>query len=199
MHRCIRWKDAEGGLDSGDAPPDNFALSSDINEELESISTGAGDDFRKIACLELSLYLQNQLLRDSDVFSMANSIELRLPFLDLEVVKNALTLPGNYHMNYIQGKRILRTMLRAIYPQMPLDRKKKGFILPWEYWLHSSLKEMVFDKLHKAALYKNVGLDFKQGKKVFEDFLKHNPLVSWYQVWSLFVLLDWQERNKVTI
>jgi asparagine synthase (glutamine-hydrolysing) len=197
LHRCIRWKGASGGLQNGDALPDNFFIPHEIRETL--LSGDDGDDFKNITLLELNFYMGNQLLRDSDVFSMANSVELRVPFLDIDVVRRALTLPKSYHQQFWKGKKITREILKEICPGLPLNRKKMGFTFPWESWLRGDLKEMISETLFNKTLYKNVGLDFQEGKKIFGDFLINHPLVSWYQIWSLFTFLNWQERNRISV
>lgn len=196
IHRCIRWRGAADVLFPGEIPPGEFSVPHGIWEEL--IKAENNDDIKSVSLLEMIFYMSNQLLRDSDTFSMANSVELRVPFLDLDVVSEALKFPNNYHQRFWKGKRITREILKGLCPKLPLDREKMGFTFPWRHWLHGDLKEMISETLLSKNLYDNIGLDFQKGKKVLEDFQNHHPLVSWYQIWSLFVLLNWQERNKVS-
>jgi asparagine synthase (glutamine-hydrolysing) len=197
LYRSIRWAGASGGFPDGTRiPPDEFVVP---YETWEALGTNDIDEFYRVAFLELTFYMANQLLRDSDVFSMANSIELRVPYLDLSVVTRALALPKHYHLGFWMGKKITKEILKEMCPELPLNRKKMGFTFPWEHWLRGSLKEMVSETLFNETLYKNVGLDFKKGKDIFAAFQNNHPLVSWYQVWSLFVLLNWQERNKISL
>lgn len=195
LYRCIRWNGASGTLESREIPPEEFFIPLGT---WETLANEDGDDFQKIALLELSFYMRNQLLRDSDVFSMANSVELRVPFLDLGVVNKALGFPKSYQLGFWRGKKITRKILKEMCPELPLNRKKMGFTFPWKSWLQKNLKEMISETLLNKQLYQTVGLDFQQGEKMFNDFLNDHPLVSWFQIWSLFGLLNWEERNEIS-
>ena len=121
----------------------------------------------KISHFELNMYMKNQLLRDSDLFGMANSIEIRVPFLDKELVDYILKIEPKEKVGKF-NKQILVDCLKNILPLEIINRKKKGFVLPYETWLR-----------------KNIGL-FKINENIKNDFLTKN--VSWSKFWSLIVL-----------
>ena len=93
------------------------------------------NDFQKLAALELQLYMRNQLLRDADVFSMANSVELRVPFLDLRLLQAALAIAPEHHFAGGAGKRITWRILRDLAGEEIPQRRKMGFTFPWQQWL----------------------------------------------------------------
>jgi asparagine synthase (glutamine-hydrolysing) len=196
LHRSIRWNGVPGAFESERIPPEEFSVSEGRWDTL--LKGDDTDDFRKIASCELFFYMANQLLRDADVFSMANSVELRVPFLDLEVAKVASGVPQRYHQGLWRGKKVTREILKGLCPELPSNRRKMGFTFPWKSWLRMNLKDTVSETLHKGSLYKTMGLDPEKGKRLFADFQKGHPMVSWYQIWSLFVLLKWQERNRIS-
>jgi asparagine synthase (glutamine-hydrolysing) len=197
VHRCIRWEGASDNQRSEKTPPREFSVPNGAWDDIPMLTDK--NDFQRVAFLELIFYLGNQLLRDSDIFSMANSVELRVPFLDLDVVTRAFALLKQYNQMLWRGKRITRSILKEMCPQLPLNRKKIGFTFPWALWLRGNLKEMISETLLSKTSYENVSLDFQKGKELLNNFLHNHPLVSWYQVWSLFVLLNWQERNKISV
>ena len=188
LQRSIRWDHfRREAAPNGHVERETLsALAADLPENA--------DTFLKIAQLELCVYLRNQLLRDADVFSMANSVELRVPFLDLDLAATALSLPRGSHFDLWGGKRITRRLLREMSGSKS-SRRKVGFMFPWQVWLRGTLKGMLFDTLLSESLYQGVALNFAAAKQLIRRFERNDPLVSWSQVWSLFVLLHWAKRN----
>jgi asparagine synthase (glutamine-hydrolysing) len=191
LQRCIRWRQLPYYLEQNDWG----ALSSlfDLWDEVRR----SRDDFSAIAFMELSFYMRNQLLRDTDVAGMANSVEIRVPFLDLSVVKAALDIPGSSHIDMWGGKKITRSILDQMSQGQLSRQRKMGFLFPWKIWLRGPLSEMISETLHEKKLYHPLSMDFSYGERILKAFHRQDPIVSWYEVWSLFVLLDWQRRNKV--
>lgn len=91
--------------------------------------------YAKVATLEASKYMRNQLLRDTDWASMAHSLEVRVPLVDTALLKRAAALV--LHTPGI-GKRTLATAPRSPLPQNIRDRPKTGFSTPVERWLRSA-------------------------------------------------------------
>jgi len=182
LQRCIRW--TPEGLRSlgGRFQPDIAPLAS---------------DFQKLAVLELEVYLRNQLLRDADVFSMANSVELRVPFLDRRLLETALAISPRHHFDGGKGKRITRQILRDLVKEDLSWRRKMGFTFPWQPWLQTTLKETIAGTLCNARLYEPLALDPAQGRHLLQGLESGDRRQSWSQVWSLFVLLHWQARTGV--
>lgn len=95
-----------------------------------------------LAQLESTLYLRNQLLRDSDWASMAHSIELRTPFVDFRLLKNLEKL--FFSLSHYKNKLILSNVLSIPLPNDVLKAKKTGFGIPIKNWLGKS-KESNYD------------------------------------------------------
>ncbi len=180
LQRSIRWQSA------GSNNPEAWHL-----ECVESLNS----DFQKLAVLEMSFYLRNQLLKDADVFSMANSVELRSPFLDLRLIQAALRIPSKYHFAGGSGKKVSRDLLAKLLNSPLQHRPKMGFTFPWQQWLCSTLKKVVSDTLLNKNLYEPLMLNPSHGKHLLDDMNRRHPLRSWSEVWSLFVLLRWQSRT----
>jgi len=190
LQRCVRW-----GRFRKESPEDTGKLLLSMDDEWNRIQS-IGNDYSTVAGMEIYFYMRNQLLRDTDVASMANSVEIRVPFLDLPLVKAALQLKHTDHFDFLGGKKITRAILRNIGDGNRVQRKKRGFLFPWEYWLRTSLKEMIAETLLEKKLYHPLSLDPTYGQRVLDAFQKGDPLVSWAEIWSLFVLLDWQRRYR---
>lgn len=196
LQRSIRWSQNTARIKFISTLPDNALVTP---EAWELMSTDhCQSDYKRISYLESVFYMRNQLLRDSDIFSSANSIELRVPFLNRDVLSLAWSLPASYHTSLRNGgKRILKDILDELYPGLPFKRRKMGFVFPWERWLRSpKFSGMIADTVHTSGLYQGLGVEPSEGREILKAFMENDPLVNWSQVWSLFVLLNWAERFR---
>ncbi len=99
----------------------------------EALRPEPRDSFSKVACLEASLYMRNQLLRDTDWASMAHSLEVRVPFVDLTLIKTIL--PAVLRLPRGTGKQILASVPSRPLPAEVVWRMKTGFGTPVNLWL----------------------------------------------------------------
>ena len=182
LQRSVRW-----------TPETRSALAARLQPAIDPLA----NDFQKIAALELGVYMRNQLLRDADVFSMANSVELRVPFLDKRLVETALAISPKHHFEGATGKRIPRRILGELTKQGSARRRKMGFTFPWQRWLQSSLKNDIAKTLGDRRLYEPLALDPSYGRQLLTGLERGERTQSWLEVWSLFVLLNWQARTGV--
>jgi len=123
----------------------------------------------EISSLELSYYMRNQLLRDSDVMSMAHGLEIRVPFVDRTFFEDISSIPGD--MRILPNKRLLVDSVPEL-PKEVYDRPKHGFLLPFQKWIEKDWER----DLLKVDAPKGVSLDL------------------WYRRWSIFVLENWGQR-----
>ncbi len=151
-----------------------------------------------VSLLELSLFLGDRLLRDSDAAGMAASLELRLPLVDHRLVEAVAGLPEADRFHPIGRKAFLRThVLGGLDPAL-FDRPKRGFEMPFGTWLRGPLKTAVEPVLRDASLAASVGLDPAAVGGLWDAFQKEAPGIYWSRVWSLFALLDWCRRHRVS-
>lgn len=127
-----------------------------------------------VAQLEIERYMRNQLLRDSDVFSMAFSLELRVPFVDRQLVESAARIPADRRLR--KGKRLLVEAVPEI-PSWVVDRKKQGFVFPFANWMRAEWRTILDQRNTLAGV----------------------PLASWYQKWSIFVLEKWLAAMRIEL
>jgi asparagine synthase (glutamine-hydrolysing) len=186
LQRSIRWR--QENLRAVSRP-----VQQSVQESIESLA----NDFQKLAALELQFYARNQLLRDADVFSMANSVELRVPFLDTRLIEVALAISPGYHFEAGSGKRITRRILSELAGEQIPQRRKMGFTFPWQQWLSRVLKETIACTLRDKQLYEPLRLDPAYGGRLLDGLERGDRLQSWSEVWSLFVLLNWHCRTGV--
>lgn len=152
------------------------------------------DTINAISELELNGYMTNTLLRDTDAMSMAHSLEVRVPFVDVKVVNYVLSLPGDWKLRNGYPKPLLADALSDLLPRDFMARPKKGFTLPFEKWLQQNLRYEVSSVLEDISPILNSGAV----RKIWRDFLQKPRAVGWSRPWSLYVLAKWCEINGVT-
>ncbi len=160
----------------------------------------SSDVVNEISNLELKGYLTNTLLRDTDAMSMAHSLEVRVPFVDTKLVDYVLSLPGQWKLRGKNSmpKPLLADAVADLLPRDFLARPKMGFTLPFEKWLQRNLRTEVSSVLRDSSRVSISGLDSNAVEKVWDDFLAKPRAVSWTRPWSLYVLAQWCEINRVT-
>jgi asparagine synthase (glutamine-hydrolysing) len=122
-----------------------------------------------ISELELSCYMRNQLLRDSDVMSMSWGLELRVPFVDRILLEEISDIPAVQRLAY--SKQIL---VEAV-PEVPgwiVNRPKRGFRFPFDHWFSNSWSDLA-------------------GEVSCPNAISLDP---WYRLWSLIVLQHWLQE-----
>ena len=88
--------------------------------------------------LDLSFYMHNQLLKDTDFMSMHHSVEVRVPFLDHQLVEYVSSLPISLKLGGIRPKSLLIEAVAGILPKEVWERKKMGFTFPFAVWLKNN-------------------------------------------------------------
>ena len=120
-------------------------LSSDVYAPVrEAIGRAGGDDWlNRQLYADLSIYLADDILVKVDRMSMATSLETRAPFLDVDVMELAFSMPGHLKIRNGRRKHIVKEALSGLLPDAILNRKKEGFSIPMKQWLRRELKPMM--------------------------------------------------------
>jgi asparagine synthase (glutamine-hydrolysing) len=126
---------AQMNLDRGENRRDIFAGT----EGLEIL--------QKLLYVDTKTWLPDDLLIKADKITMANSVELRVPFLDHKVLEFAASLPGSKKLRGTQTKYILKRAVAGRIPKELLSRPKTGFPVPYKAWLEKDLKNFARDIL----------------------------------------------------
>src|ERR1051325_5608206 len=148
------------------------------------------DTINSVSLYELRGYMTNTLLRDTDCMSMAHSLEVRVPFVDVEVVRFMMELPGAWKVDDRQ-KPLLQDALGDLLPPAIMNRPKMGFTLPFEEWMQSSLRDEIGKTFADDSLSKAIGLEPEVVREVWQQFLRAPQRVGWSRPWALYVLLRW--------
>lgn len=159
------------------------------------------DDVTKMQYLDINMWMVGDILLKADRMSMANSLELRVPFLDKEVFKVASSLPTSLRCNKSNTKYAMRKSAVRHMPEATAEKEKLGFPVPTRVWLRDE------------KYYNVVKTKFKG--KTAEKFFNTDTLVAWLdehfsgkednsrRVWTVYVFLVWydiyfdDDSNKV--
>ncbi|HKV37502.1 MAG TPA: asparagine synthase (glutamine-hydrolyzing) [Pyrinomonadaceae bacterium] len=163
---------------------------------------GDGDVVNRISQLELQGYMANTLLRDTDVMSMAHSLEVRVPFVDAKIVDYALALPGEWKLDQRQNgvpKPLLADALTDLLPRDFLARKKMGFTLPFKKWMQGRMRTEIETVFASDVQLAEAGLVVNEVRDLWRRFLRAPRAVGWTRPWSLFVLARWCQVNRVAL
>jgi asparagine synthase (glutamine-hydrolysing) len=109
--------------------------------------TGVRDSLHAMIRSDFEHYLPGDLLVKADLATMANSLELRSPFLDYQVIEWANSLPAKYKVAGRESKHILKDIARTLVPPELIDRPKMGFAIPRADWLRNELRQVTHDLL----------------------------------------------------
>jgi asparagine synthase (glutamine-hydrolysing) len=162
----------------------------------------------RLTALCLRGYTNNQLLRDIDAASMAHSLEVRVPFLDVPLLDLALSLPaqsklatpkagGNpHHASYreLGGKRVLMDagMKHGLLPPEMDLQPKRGFNMPNQEWLMGPMRPILQETLADARIRQRGWLEPRQAAQVRDGFLAGT--VAWNRPWLLMMLELWAQQ-----
>jgi asparagine synthase (glutamine-hydrolysing) len=152
---------------------------------------------QQVSIYEATGYMRNTLLRDSDVFSMAHALELRVPIVDLDVARTAVSAARAGFMRRGSLKPILVEAVKDLLSPEQIHRPKKGFTLPFETWMRNELFDEVQSVLSTAST-EAVGLRRTAVNDVWAQFLHHRRGVNWSRPWALYTLLRWASQNGLT-
>jgi asparagine synthase (glutamine-hydrolysing) len=152
----------------------------------------SGSPLNKMLYVDTKSWLPDDLLVKADKMTMANSVELRVPFLDHKVLEFAASLPTEYKLKGLTTKYILKRALNGRVPEQVINRKKAGFPVPLQSWFTGELKDfsrdVLFDSRTLARGY------FR--KNAIESLLQQAEKERMYgkEIFSLIVLELWHRE-----
>jgi len=126
--------------------PNVYSNSAEV-EFINQFTEGQISSFDRMIRSDLGAYLPGDLLVKADIATMSNSLELRSPFLDVNVVEWGISLMYRNKIKGFETKHILKDVARSLVPTKLIDRPKMGFGIPRAEWMRTAMKEMVIDTL----------------------------------------------------
>ncbi len=171
---------------------DRKKLSMPFSDYLDQFDTSL-DDIDKILLLERRFFLADHNLTYTDKMSMAASVEVRVPFLDIELVEFASTIPYYLKQHRSEGKWVFKQAMRPYLPDSIIFRGKSGFGVPLRSWLNGGLKQLVNDILSKEVIQKRGIYNFEMVKKFLECDRK-GKIDGSYIIFSLMCFEIWCQK-----
>ena len=139
---------------------------------VNQFEEGKISSFDRMVRSDFTAYLPGDLLAKVDIATMANSLELRSPMLDVNVVEWGVSLPRTYKIKGFETKHILKDVARALVPADLIDRPKMGFGIPRAEWLRTGMKEMLIDTLTDTTATQRGWFNTTEVKKVAKSHME---------------------------
>ncbi len=164
-----------------------------VTGDWERINELDLEDEEKISLFDINNYLANNLLYKMDIASMANSLEVRTPYLDYRLVEFALNLPLHFKINNGTQKYLMKKLLERYIPRDLVYRMKWGFPAPIGDWLYKDLHYMIDRWLSKEKV-KSIGiLDERHVRRLLNEFLSGKKF-HYKRVWAMIIFQMWYEK-----
>jgi asparagine synthase (glutamine-hydrolysing) len=156
----------------------------------------SGGDLNQVLRTDMDLVLPNDMLFKVDMMSMANGLEVRVPFLDHRVVDFAFSLPVSSKIDFTIKKKIVQDTFRNILPVELYKRPKHGFDVPLLKWMKRELRPLITDDLLNKKFVEEQGI-FNSGEieKLKQQLYSVNPGDSHERIWALLVFQYWWKKH----
>jgi asparagine synthase (glutamine-hydrolysing) len=143
--------------------------------------------------VDAKVWLPDDLLLKADKMTMANGLELRVPFLDHKLIEFAATLPDRSKLGGEGGKTLLRRAMRGVLPDTIIDRRKKGFPVPISAWLRQPLRQFTRDTLLTRHSACSGYLDRRAVAGIVEEH-EQGRVDRSQEIWMLLVFELWHRQ-----
>jgi len=177
-------------------------LAPDIRKAIEPCDTfdvcreffGRGRGLNEFLAVDTLFYLPSDMLAKVDRMSMAHSLEVRVPYLDHELVEFVATLPSELKLRrFFTKKYLMKRLMRDRLPHEIIHRRKAGFNVPLNSWFKGELREYVHDILSPTALSRMGFFETKVVERLLREHVSGR--IDWsYQIYCLLVFALWHQR-----
>ena len=147
---------------------------------------------RRMLYLDCNVWLPDDLLAKADKMTMAHGLELRVPFLDHQLIEYAWSLPDEMKVQGGVGKQVLRRAAQGRLPEEILTRKKRGFTTPARAWLSGAMRASVEDLLRSSDGLARERLSRREVERLLDDHAHGANLTS--ELWALYCLEVWHRQ-----
>lgn len=153
------------------------------------------DNIVKMQAIDINFWLIKDILQKADKMTMANSIEGRVPFTDIEVFNIAKTLPIDLKVNKETTKIALREAAKEVIPNDSYKKKKLGFPVPLREWIKEKSVYETIKKEFNSEISKEL-FNNKRLNKLLEKEIspKHKDKFSYKKVWTIYTFLVWYHQ-----
>ncbi|MFH1507993.1 MAG: asparagine synthase (glutamine-hydrolyzing) [Candidatus Omnitrophota bacterium] len=152
--------------------------------------SGINDYLDRVVYMDINTYLPDDLLIMADRMSMANSLELRVPFCDHKLVEKAFSVSYSQKLRGLRLKGLLRDMLNGILPSRILNKPKQGFMIPLADWLREDLKLYSLEILCEENIKKRGYFNSDYVQRILNSHFSGKATFT-HQIWALLILELW--------
>jgi len=172
-----------GQYKNGPAPRE---ITAPIYDRVKDLS-----ELEKKQYLDLNLWLPGDILLKADKMSMAHSLELRVPYLDRDIMAQAQTLPASYKIDGVNTKHVLRAAANKTLPDEWANREKKGFPVPIRNWLR---EERYYEEV-KASLTSDTAAEYFDTDMLLAllDAHRSGEVNNGRRIWTVYTFLTWHK------
>ncbi|HRO07519.1 MAG TPA: asparagine synthase (glutamine-hydrolyzing) [Saprospiraceae bacterium] len=165
--------------------------------EVEKEMNFLTDDVQKLLWIDTQIILPDQFLEKVDKSTMANGVEVRVPFLDNEIVSFALSLPSDLKVKNGVKKYLLKKALDGILPNEVLYGPKKGFGVPYQNWLRDPLKDFMNEIFYDEDIVKLGIFNYQILNTRINEHITNKK--NWgFSLWKMLNLCIWIKAYDVT-
>ena len=175
-----------------------FGLPAQVARDWRTRTEGS-EILHAISLLELSSFIGERLLRDTDAASMAVSLEARVPLLDWGLCEKVAGIDPARRFSPPRKKRLLRDLALARLDPAIFDRPKSGFVLPIDQWARRRLQPEMERMLSDSALVGSAGLQPETVHTLWKSFIAGKRGLYWSRAWSIYALLSWCQKHDVAM
>ena len=140
----------------------------------------------------MNIILPDLYFEKVDRATMANSLEVRVPFLDNELVDYAMSLPSKYKVRGKEKKYLLKKAFKGVVPDKILNGAKKGFGVPFQYWLREPMRNFMLNTIRGSEIY-NDKIEHLMQEHISKK--KDNG----YILWKLLNLSMWLKKSNISL
>lgn len=180
----------------------NTQIEEELNRNIEILTGNLGSNkyINNILYNDMQMVLTGDMLTKVDLMSMKNSLEVRVPFLDHEVVNFAFEVPSKFKVDGKMKKKIVQDAFRNILPKELYNRPKHGFEVPMLDWLKTEMRDNINKKFLSDDKIINQNIfQLEPIKKLKQQLFSKNPGDAHATIWALLVFQWWQEKYDVSI
>lgn len=199
QERYWRWASFTSSQDAASLICTQLQQSIDYDNEIKwkqyFLRHIQSDDFNEVLKTDMNLVLLSDMLVKVDMMSMANSLEVRSPFLDYKVVDFAFGLPATYKVDNKFKKKIVQDAFREMLPPALYNRPKHGFEIPLLDWFKKELWSLIDQDLLSDKFIKEQQIfDLASIQALKKKLCSANPEDSHATIWALIVFQYWWKK-----
>jgi asparagine synthase (glutamine-hydrolysing) len=162
-------------------------------EKLNKLIPEEKSDLNKMLFWEINTFLTDHNLNYTDKLSMAVGVEVRVPFLDTELVQFSTKIPPQYKLMGNETKYLLKKVAEKYLPKEVIYRPKTGFGAPVRNWIINDMDDLIQDYLSKKSINERGIFDYNKISNLIEEN-KKGTIDASYPIWSLLAIESWMRQ-----